>query len=99
MTALAQHTNAVYDWIANTKLTRYDVSRALLVLTNYQQRRKDPVLHDDKLLDAVAERCEMDEILDLCQIEVDELVEILRGHIFDNRDKFNEYLEYATGGY
>lgn len=99
MTALAFHTNAVHDWIAHTKLTRHDVQRALLTLTAYKQRRTTAVQHDDKLLDAVAERCEMDEILDLCQIEVDELVEILRGHIFDNRDKFSEYLDYATGGY
>lgn len=98
MTALARHTNAVHDWIANTKLTRYDVQRALLTLTAFKQRR-DPVLHDDDLLDAIAERCDMDEILDLCDIEVDELIELLRGHIFDNRKKFNEYLEYATGGY
>lgn len=98
MNALAYHTNAVHDWIATTALTRYDVQRALLTLTAYKQRSK-PVLHDDKLLESIAERCDMDEILDLCQIEVDELVELLRGHIFDNRDKFNEYLEYATGGY
>ena len=47
----------------------------------------------DKLFELIQDRCDLMEIVDLCQLDAQELVEILRSHIIDNRRAFESYLD------
>lgn len=47
----------------------------------------------DRLLELIRDRCEVEEIIDLCRIDVEELVELTRGHIMDNRKAFEDFLD------
>lgn len=47
----------------------------------------------EKLFDLIRERCEMDEVLDLCGIGMEELILRLRGRILDHRDRFETFLD------
>jgi len=46
----------------------------------------------DSLLRTITERCDMEEVLDLAQVDIYELVEALRSNIMDNRGAFEDYL-------
>lgn len=46
----------------------------------------------DSLLRIITERCDMEEVLDLAQVDIYELVDALRSNIMDNRGAFEDYL-------
>lgn len=50
-------------------------------------------MSNDGLIDEVIARMDPDEIVEVLDLDIDVLVEALRDHIIDNREKFNEYLE------
>lgn len=47
----------------------------------------------EKLFELIRERCEMDEVLDLCGIGMNELLLRLRGRIIEHRDRFESFLD------
>lgn len=47
----------------------------------------------EKLFELIRERCEMDEVLDLCGIGMNELILRLRGRIIEHRARFESYLD------
>lgn len=47
----------------------------------------------DYLIEQVEYRMDPDELVDVLDLEMPVLVEALRNHIVDNRDKIEEYLE------
>tara|TARA_R110000772_G_scaffold7665_2_gene25854 strand:+ start:8722 stop:8895 length:174 start_codon:yes stop_codon:yes gene_type:complete len=50
-------------------------------------------MSSDGLLEIIAERCDMDEILDLTQMNAYDLVEVLRDTILIHRESFEDYLD------
>jgi hypothetical protein len=50
-------------------------------------------MSNDGLIAEVAMRMDADEIVEVLDLDPDVLIEALRDHIIDNREKFNEYLE------
>lgn len=50
-------------------------------------------MSNDGLIYEIANRMDADEIVDVLDLDIDVLVEALRDHIIDNREKFNAYLE------
>lgn len=50
----------------------------------------------ERLFHLIRERCDMEEVLDLCGIGIGELTLRFRGRILENRDKFEEYLDIYT---
>jgi len=50
-------------------------------------------MSNDGLIAEIAHRMDPDEIVEVLDLELDVLIEALRDHIIDNREKFNEYLE------
>ena len=50
-------------------------------------------MSNDGLIAEIAYRMDPDEIVEVLDLDLDVLIEALRDHIIDNRDKFNEYLE------
>ena len=55
--------------------------------------RGEMTMSNDGLIDEVIARMDPDEIVEVLDLDIDVLVEALRDHIIDNREKFNEYLE------
>jgi hypothetical protein len=55
--------------------------------------RGEMTMSNDGLIDEVMARMDADEIVEVLDLDIDVLVEALRDHIIDNREKFNEYLE------
>ena len=55
--------------------------------------REGTTMSNDGLIWEVAARMDADEIVEVLDLDIDVLVEALRDHIVDNREKFNEYLE------
>jgi len=51
------------------------------------------MMSNDGLIAEVAARMDADEIVEVLDLDPDVLIEALRDHIIDNREKFNEYLE------
>lgn len=47
----------------------------------------------NRLFELIRERCDPEEIVDLCDIGVGELVLRLRGPIMEHRERFEAYLE------
>ena len=56
-------------------------------------------MENDLLFQLIRERLEIDEIIDLCDIEINELCFKLRGNIFKNRAKFESYLDIYDEGF
>lgn len=50
-------------------------------------------LQDDPFIDLVLKHCDAWEIIELCNVTTEELVDLLRGHILDNRERFNNHIE------
>jgi hypothetical protein len=50
-------------------------------------------LQDDPLIEAVLKHCDPWEVVDLCDIDTHDLVDLLRSHILDNRERFEKHLE------
>lgn len=50
-------------------------------------------MEQDRLFELIRERCDPEEIVDLCGIGVGELVLRLRSNILEHRDRFEAYLE------
>lgn len=50
-------------------------------------------MSNDGLIDEIMARMDADEIVEVLDLDIDVLVEALRDHIIDNRERFNEYLE------
>ena len=50
-------------------------------------------MSNDGLIDEIVARMDADEIVEVLDLEIDVLVEALRDHIIDNRERFNDYLE------
>ena len=50
-------------------------------------------MSNDGLIWEITARMDADEIVEVLDLDIDVLVEALRDHIIDNREKFNEYLE------
>ncbi len=50
-------------------------------------------MDQDKLFSLIADRCDLDDVLDLCGIGINELCLRLRGNILDNREKFEDFLD------
>ena len=50
-------------------------------------------LQDDPFIDLVLKYCDAWEIIELCDVTTEELVDLLRSHILDNRERFNNHLE------
>lgn len=50
-------------------------------------------MDNGRLFQLIRDRLELDEIVDLCGIEVGELVLRLRGNILANRHRFEVFLE------
>lgn len=48
---------------------------------------------NDMLFRLIADRMDLDEVLDLCGIGIGELCLRLRSNILDNRDRFEDYLD------
>lgn len=46
----------------------------------------------DWLLEIIADRCDADEIIDLCGVGSGEAVELLRSHIIEHQHRFIDYL-------
>lgn len=52
-------------------------------------------MSNDGLIAEVAMRMDADEIVEVLDLDIDVLLEALRDHIIDNRERFNEYLEVS----
>lgn len=52
-------------------------------------------MSNDGLIQEIAARMDADEIVEVLDLEIDVLLEALRDHICDNRERFNEYLEVS----
>lgn len=50
-------------------------------------------LQDDPFFERILEHCDAWEIIELCNVTTEELVDLLRSHILDNRERFNNHLE------
>lgn len=50
-------------------------------------------MENDKLFRLIRDRLELEEIVDLCGIEIGELVLRLRGNIIANRERFEDFLD------
>jgi len=50
-------------------------------------------MSNDGLIAEVSYRMDPDEIIEVLGLDIDVLIEALRDHIIDNRERFNEYLE------
>jgi hypothetical protein len=50
----------------------------------------------DRILSAIPDYCSVEEIVDLCGIDEDELVTLLREHIIDNLHNFKAFLSWDT---
>ena len=55
--------------------------------------REIPTMSNDGLIAEIAARMDADEIVEVLDLDQDVLIEALRDHIIDNRERFNEYLE------
>ena len=52
-------------------------------------------MSNDGLIQEIASRMDADEIVEVLDLDIDVLLEALRDHICDNRERFNEYLEVS----
>lgn len=52
----------------------------------------------EQLFHLIQERCDPDEVLELCNIGIGELTLRFRGRILENREKFEEYLDVYSFG-
>jgi len=50
-------------------------------------------MSNDGLIAEIAYRMDADEIVEVLDLDIDVLIEALRDHIIDNRQRFNDYLE------
>ena len=50
-------------------------------------------MSNDGLIDEIMARMDADEIVEVLDLDIHVLVEALRDHIIDNRERFNDYLE------
>ena len=50
-------------------------------------------MSNDGLIAEIAYRMDADEIVEVLDLDIDTLIEALRDHIIDNRERFNDYLE------
>lgn len=52
-----------------------------------------PEMSNDGLIAEIAYRMDADEIVEVLDLDIDVLIEALRDHIIDSRDRFNQHLE------
>ena len=50
-------------------------------------------LQDDPFIDRVLEHCDAWEVIERGNVTTEELVDLLRSHILDNRERFENHLE------
>lgn len=50
-------------------------------------------LQDDPFIERVLKHCDAWEIIELSNVTTEELVDLLRSHILDNRERFDNHLE------
>jgi len=50
-------------------------------------------MSNDGLIEEVTARMDADEIVEVLDLDISLLIEALRDHIIDSREKFNVYLE------
>ena len=50
-------------------------------------------LYEDPLIEAVMKHCDAWEVIDLCDIDTYDLVDLLRGHILPNRERLVKHVE------
>ena len=50
-------------------------------------------MSNDGLIAEIAYRMDADEIVEVLDLDIDTLIEALRDHIIDSRERFNDYLE------
>ena len=55
--------------------------------------REGMTMSNDGLIAEITARMDADEIVEVLDLDMDLLVEALRDHIIDNRERFNDYLE------
>ena len=58
-----------------------------------QQSWETTTMSNDGLIFEIISRMNADEIVEVLDLEIEDLVEALRDHIIDNRERFNDYLE------
>jgi len=49
-------------------------------------------LQDDPFIERVLQHCDAWEIIELSNVTTEELVDLLRSHILDNRERFDNHL-------